>query len=679
MAVRFRWLAWVLLGSLMTGRLAAAGPHWIPVGPPAVPQAARLFLDPTDGSRQLALTASGLWRSLNAGNSWRILGSGLEVPPQTVAFDPANAGRVYVSMVAFDGSTSIRRSDDYGDHWHTLYSQAYGSSFYPQELRVDPTRPDTLYWLEQQFLKWSRDGGKTWNCYPAAGDCTSVITSVNAFAPAPDRPGTMYFSGGGWGFYITHDDGKTWSHSTLLEVEQPPDVLVATREPRTLYAWSRDPFYQGKIDPCFVRSDDEGTTWKVFLPVTQCGQPAIDPDDPGTVRIVVVADGAPQLWISRDGGDHWATAGPVPYVGDLYRTAHGRLSLVTSGHGIFQSTGDSGPWKAGNRGFLASEVTAVLPTEHGLLAAPVDQGYSAEIPAIPLLETRDDGRTWSSLPLTNPSLLAADPSDPAHLIAAARRYELPYLLHERVLESRDAGASWRGVVDPRVELPQFKTLAIDPFDGRTFYAGTQFQGFYRSTDGGRTWQASNSGLRFGGCHHYYCDTNWIHAILADPHQQGRLFIHFERQVYESLDGGANWTLRGPALPRSGRIYLLAADPQGDLVAVGTGTQRNDPSSMGVVYRSANGGRTWTRAGRLPKLTIPGNVPDLTSLVATRSGLFVSAIPYGVLWSADGGKAWTFLNDGLPVPMVTSLTADPFDPARLYATVTGNGVYSIRVP
>ena len=674
-----RWFAVALPGLFLTGLLAAAEPRWMSIGPPAVPPYARLFPDSVDGSRQYALSAAGLWSTRNGGGSWRLLQNGLEWPPQAFAADPAHPGRLYVSVVRFDGETTIRRSDDFGDHWRVVYSTPYSSPSYPQDLQVDPRQPDTLYWLEQQFLHRSRDGGKTWSCYPETNECVGVVLTVNSFALAPDRPGTVYISGGGWGFYVTHDGGQTWTHSTLLEVEHPPDVLVATREPRTLYAWSRDSFYRGNLDPCFVRSDDEGATWKVFLRNTKCGMPAIDPDDPRTVRIVVVVDGAPQLWISRDAGDHWSTAGDVPWPGDLTVFPGGRLALATDLHGIFEAAGDGGPWRPANRGFSASEITAVLPTEHGLLAAPIEQGYTPTPPMIPLRGTRDGGRTWTDLPLINPSALAADPVDSRHLIAAARRYDPLSGAHPRVLESLDEGATWRGVVDPQTDPDQFRTLAIDPFDPHVFYSGSNFRGFFRSLDGGRTWQESNAGLRLGGCHHYYCDPNRVFAIFPDPKRQGRLVIHFERQVYESLDGGSTWTLRGPSLPRSGRVMLLALDLQGNLVAVGTGTKPNDARSLGVVYRSADGGRTWSREGRLPVYPDSGFGTEITGMATTPAGLFVSAVPFGVFRSQDGGRTWELMNAGLPSTRVTSLTADPFDPSLLYATVPLNGVYAIRVP
>src|SRR6185295_14379570 len=225
--------------------------------------------------------------------------------------------------------------------------------------------------------------------------------------------------------------------------------------------------------------------------------------------------------------------------------------------------------------------------------------YGLEPPAIPLLLTEDGGRSWRGAPLINPVALASDPGDPRRLIASAWRYEPNFARHARVLESLDDGHTWRGVVDPQTELPSvFETLAIDPFAPRTLYAGNRFNGFFRSEDGGRSWQSSNAGLRQGGCHHYYCDTNRVSAILPDGRKSGSLAILFERQVYASADGGATWQVRGPVTPRQrfGSVAALARDEDGALVAVGDNTQED----LGAVYRSTDDGVTWKRLGRLPR-------------------------------------------------------------------------------
>jgi len=661
---------------LTVAGIAAAEPRWTPLGPPATPAFARLRIDPANGTTAYALADESLWRSPGGAGAWRSIQTGLDGLPQAVAFDPKRPGRLYAAVAELDGSGSIRRSDDFGGHWSVAFHTPVAYTTYPWDLQVDPFAPDTLYWQQQQSLYRSRDAGRTWSCFNVAGGCVDFVVQTTAFALAPDRPGTMYVADSYDFFYGTHDGGATWSRSVLLENKFSPEFLVATRAPRTLYAWS-GPLYRGGLTPCFVRSDDEGATWKAFLPEAQCGAPGIDVDDPLTVRIVVMEAGVPRLRVSRDGGESWSPAGEAPALGDLY-VLPGQGLVLASDAGFFRAPGEQGPWRPANHGFAAAEIAAVLPAGPGVLAAPV-QPYSydrSKPPSLPLFLTEDGGRSWRGTPLTNPVALAADPNDPRRLIASAWRYGPNFEQRSRVLESRDGGHAWHGVVDPQTEsrFYAFDTLAIDPASPQTFYGGNRFDSFVRSDDGGFTWRSASSGLKQGRCTDYYCETNRVSAILPDPGRSGAVAILFESQVYAS-DDGFNWQVRGPvtARQRLGLVSALTRDPQGALVAVSDVEQ--DP--FGTVYRSTDEGVTWRRLGRLPSLIVPGRLVQATSVAATPAGLFVATNAFGVLRSTDGGRTWKAFNDGLPLFRVTSLVADPDKPARLFATVPQNGVYVIE--
>lgn len=667
-----RWIAAALLAALATGPLKAAEARWTSLGPPAAPPSSRLVLETGRGEPVYALTTAGLWRSSNGGSSWSSLQSQAGGVPVALAPDPLHSGRLYASVFDNSGNVSIRRSDDFGSRWSTTFQAGYISPYETQDLRVDPVVPDTLYWSANERLLRSRDGGRTWEAFPQESQGLAL-----SFALPADRPGTIYVVGV-YEMWISRDSGQTWTRKSSSMESHPPDTLVTTRSPRTLYGWWRDPYVRGNNEPCFLRSDDEGETWKAFLHNTKCGAPAIDPDDPLLVRIVVPAAQGGELRVSKDGGETWASAGAVPDVGDLYRTPGGGFMLATP-QGLFRSQDEGGPWRPANRGFTASQVKAFLPTEEGLLAAPALPDVSPKPPAVPLLATLDEGRTWDGLPLRNAMALAVDPSDPRHLLASAVRWEENWAaMHHRVLESRDGGRTWRGVVDPQIDPPQLELLAIDPFDARILYGGTVFKGFQRSDDGGRTWSALNTGLKLRGCAHYYCNTNRVSAILPDPEKPGRVVILYEGKVYSSEDGGRGWWLPiGPQLPpRTTKVAALTRDPEGALVALVAGVHGDD-GSPGAVYRSANNGATWQRVGRLPKTAL-GRLPQVTGLVATRTGLFVSTDQTGVFESRDGGRTWKALSQGLPRLDVTGLAADPSNPSRLYATIPLNGVYAIDI-
>ena len=75
-----------------------------------------------------------------------------------------------------------------------------------------------------------------------------------------------------------------------------------------------------------------------------------------------------------------------------------------------------------------------------------------------------------------------------------------------------------------------RALAIDPVTPTTLYAGT-YDGVFKSTNGGSTWTAVNSGL-----------TNiWVNALAMDPTTLSTLYAGTDSGgVLKSTDSGATW-------------------------------------------------------------------------------------------------------------------------------------------
>ncbi len=675
------FLAAVLLATLSLARAGmAAEPRWVPLGPPAAPSPAWLVAEPGNGNRVYAFSTTGLWLSRDDGDSWRSLQTGLGQRPQAVALDPFQPGRIFalVSEPSFGGA--IYRSDDFGNRWTPVFRTNLIFSIYPANFVADPFTKDTLFWIaDDSHLYRSRDAGQTWSCVAVTVDCAfGSYEGLMSVAIAPDPPKTLYaFGHGGNSFHVSRDGGRTWTSTfTVPDLGGLLDVLVATGEPRTLYTWSRD--RSGYFNACFARSDDEGETWKRILPHRKCGAPAIDPADPRTVRTVVVADRVPELWVSKNGGDTWTSAGTVPEFGDVYVVPGGGLALATD-KGFFRAPGDQGPWRTANRGLAAAQVGAVLPVGEAVLAAPEVALFDQDSP-VSLLRTEDGGRSWESEPLTNPLALAADPSDPSHLIASAARFDESGFRSFRILESRDGGHTWRGVVDPQASHPWATLLAVDPFLPQTFYAGAggNLGGLYRSDDGGRTWHDSSVGLPRPRCSHHGCEPREVDTILTDPTQAGRMFIRLYHSMYRSLDYGITWAQMRTYRGSGGPVFGLARDPQGALITLIGDSKVGDYIEQGVVYRSTDHGATWTRLGRLSIVTLTGTSTYITGFAATEGALWVSS-PLGIFHSADGGRTWRSANAGLPLLSVTSLATDPEDPTRLFATVRGNGIYTLAAP
>ncbi len=90
-------------------------------------------------------------------------------------------------------------------------------------------------------------------------------------------------------------------------------------------------------------------------------------------------------------------------------------------------------------------------------------------------------------------------------------------------------------------------LAIDPQRPNTVYAGSY--GVYRTTDGGGTWAAVNTGL-----------TNTeVFTLAIDPQRPGTVYAGTRGGVFKTTDGGDHWTAVNSGLTNL-TVGALAIDP-----------------------------------------------------------------------------------------------------------------------
>src|SRR5262249_11401582 len=126
-----------------------------------------------------------------------------------------------------------------------------------------------------------------------------------------------------------------------------------------------------------------------------------------------------------------------------------------------------------------------------------------------------------------------------------------------VFKSTDGGGSWSF---SNTGMPSLSTtvssLAIDPLAPSVIYAGVDTSagagGFYKSIDGGQSWRLSSSGL--GNLN--------VRALVIDPAKPSTLYVGTGDPcpncgVFKSTNGGENWNLTG----LSGSVLALAIDPK----------------------------------------------------------------------------------------------------------------------
>ncbi|MBI2816757.1 MAG: hypothetical protein HYX72_07440 [Acidobacteria bacterium] len=263
--------------------------------------------------------------------------------------------------------------------------------------------------------------------------------------------------------------------------------------------------------------------------------------------------------------------------------------------------------------------------------------------------------------------LAVDPTNPSFVYLAAAG--------GGVWKSSNRGLGWVPLTD---NLPSLASgaVAVDPFSGEVWYGTGELNfcrdcyygaGVYRSPDGGATWNrvASDTFL-----------SSATSLIVFDKQNQGTLFIGRSTALWKSSDGGQSF--RTVLLGVITGFVLNPVDSNVAYAAVGNAFG----SSENGIYRTSDGGQTWTRlAGGLPAqetigriaLAVDRNSPSTVYALIARSNDFTLN---GLYRTRDGGNTWTNISSFPPEALMEgpfavglfnlTVKVDPQNPAVIYA-------------
>ena len=161
-------------------------------------------------------------------------------------------------------------------------------------------------------------------------------------------------------------------------------------------------------------------------------------------------------------------------------------------------------------------------------------------------------------------------------------YARPHASVLQCAKSSDNGQTW-SPLNSGLSGPYVQSLAIDPIAPQTVYAGTDFDGVFKSINGANNWTSVNSGL---------VSSN-IQALIADPIHSGTVYLAYgggqAAVLAKTVDGGQNWVSINSGLTSAWTILPLAIDPANSSIlfagTLGTG-----------VFKSTDGGQNWRPAG-----------------------------------------------------------------------------------
>lgn len=309
-----------------------------------------------------------------------------------------------------------------------------------------------------------------------------------SLAVDPATPMILYAGTTDSGVLKSTDGGVTWrSANSGLTGTRVTDLVIDPAKSDILYSLLHI-LEKNKLAKHIVfKSENGGGNWhEVNTGLTEVLSLAIDPLMPSTIYAGTYNNG---VYKSMDGGRNWDKVNigianeriNVLIINPLTPTT----LYAGTANGVFKSTNGGLNWNAANESPANTHILfmAIDPiTPDTLFAGTGNSG---------VLKSSDGGVSWSlvntNLPGSQVSLLAIDPISPStvyvvitHTIGDTTVYT--------IYKSIDGGENWKAANTGLNDIMVF-TLAIDPVNPSTLYAGTA-TGLYKSTDGGGSWSTA---------------------------------------------------------------------------------------------------------------------------------------------------------------------------------------------
>ena len=275
-------------------------------------------------------------------------------------------------------------------------------------------------------------------------------------------------------------------------------------------------------------------------------------------------------------------------------------------------------------------------------------------------------------------------------------------------KTTDGGVTWRSVSDRFFGTSSVGAVAIAESNPDVVFVGMgevalrgnviQGDGIYKTVDGGKTWthMGLDQTMAIGRIrvHPSNPDIAYV-AALGNPYGPNP-----ERGIFKTIDGGKTWDKVLFRDDRTGAVDLTMDLKNPDVLYAGLWEVFRTPHSLSSggpgsgLFKTTDGGRTWTELTRHPGLPKPiwGKVGvSVSAADPSRVYALIEAADGGVFLSDDAGASWRLVNDDRRLRQrafyYTRLYADPQAKDTVYilntglyrSTDAGKSIRSIRVP
>ncbi|CAN5350118.1 hypothetical protein BH09BAC5_BH09BAC5_08480 [soil metagenome] len=598
----------------------------------------------------------GMYKSIDAGKSWKHIGLEKSYAIGTIAVHPQNENIVYAAAMGktfgFNKERGLYRSKDGGKTWDNILfvNDSTGCA----DVKIDPTNPLIIYatmWQSRRTayslesggrgdgLYKSIDGGDTWKKISENPGMPKGLAGKIIVAVSPVNGNVLYAlveNKTQGGVYKSYDGGAHWNQMTTdNNLKQRPwyffQIFCDPKNADIVYVLNVQSWKSidgGKTFPYGMgnRHGDNHDLW-------------IDPDDP--TRMIIGDDGGPE--VTYNGGRNWSEANiptcqfyhvnldndyPYHIYGDQQDNSSVRIDSKTDGWSIGQNDWHS--VAGGECGYIVPDPT----NSHITYGGEYDGSLS---------KYNDETHEWKDVSVYPVAAIGSS--------AGQKKYRFQWTY----------------------------PILFSPHDSSELFVCSQY--VHRSFDGGNSWETISPDLTAhdsltmkpsGGLitkdntgAEIYAD---IFAFAESYVQKGILWSGSDDgMIYVSKDDGKNWNNVTPPtsiLPKGALISIIEPSHfEAGTVYVAATRYKSDDTKP-YLLKSTDYGKTWK------SITNGIHTGDYARVVRedpNRKGLLYAGTETGIYISFNDGANWQSLKLNLPNTPVHDIQIQKRDHDLVIAT------------
>ena len=588
---------------------------------------------------------NGVWKSVDAGKTWKFVGLADTHAIGRLAVNPKNPDVAFVAALghpfADNEERGIFRTRDGGKTWEkVLYKDAKSGGI---DLVFDPNNSNILFAALWQAKRtpWSMDsggpgsglyrsidGGSTWKELKAHGLPEGVLgrIGVTVSGANPNRVWAVIEADKG-GIYRSDDGGDSWhlmtdDHRFRQRAWYYSHIFADPKSAETVYI----------LNTGVYRSNDGGKTFnQLRAPHGDNHGLWIDPTNPK--RLINGNDGG--ATISTNGGESWTSVYNQPTAQFYHVTTDTRFPYYMYG---------------------AQQDNTTVAIANASAEGSID---------------RPD---WYDVGGGESGYIAPDPKDP--LIVYAGSYGGEITRHDQHTHQEQSINPWPvnpigwAAADVKHRFQWTEPIVFSPHDPKTLYFAGEV--LFKTTDGGMSWtiispdltrndkakQAAsggpitkdNTGVEVYGT---------IFSVVESPVQKDLIWAGTDDGlVHLTRDGGQKWENVTPkAMPEWGTVSMIEASPSEAGTAYLAVERHKMDDFAPYIFKTTDFGKSWTK---LVTGIPPNNYVHAVRVDPSRAGLLFAGTEQGMYISWDDGGHWQAMQINLPMVPVNDLVVKKND-------------------